>query len=45
MQPLTTTPAGALIQKGSYNMHLAGEACTTRGRPPEDILLFLGPLS
>ena len=32
-QPLTTTPAGARTQMGSWNTHLAGEACTTRGPP------------
>ena len=29
-------PAGALIPVGSWNTHLAGGACTTRGWPPED---------
>ena len=32
-QPLTTTPAGALTQMGSWNTHLVGEACTTRCPP------------
>ena len=30
MQPLTTMPAGTLIQMGSWNIHLVEEACTTR---------------
>ena len=33
MQPLTTMPAGTLIQMGSKNTHLVGEAYTTRGLP------------
>ena len=32
-QPLTTTPAVALIQMGSQNTNLAGEACIKRGPP------------
>ena len=30
-QPLTTTPAGALIWMGPWNTHQVGEACSTRG--------------
>ena len=33
VQPLTTTPAGALTEMGSWNTHLAQEVCTTRGPP------------
>ena len=33
MQPLTTMPAGTLIEMDSWNTHLAGEAYTTRGQP------------
>ena len=33
MQPLTTMPAGSLIQMGTQNTHLAGEAQSTRGAP------------
>ena len=42
-QPLTTMPAGALIQMGSQNTCLVGEACTIGGPPPEDnYVSFLG---
>ena len=36
MQPLTITPAGTLMQMGSQNTHLAGEACLLGSHPPED---------
>ena len=32
-QPLASMPAGTLIQMGSWNIHLVGEASTTRGLP------------
>ena len=42
MQPLTTMPAGALIQMGSSNIHLPRGACTMRTHPPEDNSGFWG---
>ena len=42
MQPLTTMPAGILIQRGSQNTHLAGVACTTRGLPSRRKFQILG---
>ena len=42
MQPLITTPAGTLIQMGSWNTHLVGEACTRGACLSEDNASFLG---
>ena len=45
-QPLTTTPAGALMQMGPQNTPLAGEACPTRARPAEgNSLSFWAPVN
>ena len=38
MQPLTTMPAGPLMQMGSWSTHLQG------AQPPEDNSSFMGGL-
>ena len=42
MQPFTTLPAATLIQMGSWNTHLEGEACTQEAHPPEDNSVYFG---
>ena len=45
MQPLTTMPAGTLIQMGSQSTHLAREILYYKGPILQKIILgFLGPL-
>ena len=43
MQPLTTMPAGALLQMGSKNTHLGvGESLYYKGPTLQKIILFFG---